>query len=675
MRTSRWSIILALITSGAVFATDADSSGRLPNAVIGEAYSQRLAVRVAGVPPFKYSFDSSGDHPDWLEVSDTPQGVFLKGKPPQGSTKTYTLKVVAKDSSESPQETLSTYTLVVGEGAPIYPSKEATSGDKPTCKPVNILTGLKPGSNTLKGSATPSQGSVDIKLQVDAIYGAANSDAALYALQQDNKLRKESAGKGIPARQPLYFRKSLPLQDSASSRVGSDGTFTLPLAASLDGGETIIITQQGCQYVRPHKEDQTSSPTGTDYVSALKSTQAKAKKNKQTKTDNNTPKQTPKPTTGSGTSSSDSSGGMRQRPEVAGLRYVSWGQDAGKPAAPPAPPAPAAAPAAGGGDTSSQGVATAYSVPGGIDWGRVKALFMIGALFSNQNQSFSQSNLFASFDLDKAWSLPCNYGYAETAAGYLPYPGDPCSVHPGLNTFFETRLTAIPVSSNTATDSKASQPPPAPNDFNSFLSNKKSARFAFGLYAPFMLTRWTHDEGPQALYIAPLAKAGFDTITDSTSITATTTSGDTTTSTTEQVPRLYNFFGGGVRIGHYKLHNNENEGPDHISHLDVMLAKFSNFESKVDNCPQGFTTCRARLWRLSFEGLLQIPTPDNLPLYIGLGANIGQKVFGAGHVVPGGDAGDDLRFFFGTRLDLGSLVTKLKGSSGSATNGKTVPAE
>lgn len=671
---SRWGIVLMPVILTAAFAHATDSLGRLPNAKVGEPYSQRVGLKVAGVPPFKYSFDTSGDQPEWLTLSDTPQGVVLSGTPPAGSAKAYTLRVVAADSSESAQKTMNTFTLAVGDAAPITMSTEATSGGKPICKPLSILTGLKPGSTTLKGTATPSQGSTDIKVQVDAIYGAANAEAALYALRKDNELLEASASKGIRVGQTLYFRKTLPLQDSASSRVGADGTFSVQLAEPLGGGETIIVTQQGCQFVsaRAERNNRSAGRTEADYIPALKSTTPKVQNKKQkvqnTKqtTTNNTPrKQGLKPTTGPGISTAEPSGATNDRSEVPTLRYVSLQQDSGNPAQDASP--------AGDEPSSSQGEATAYSVPGGIDWGRVKALFMIGALFSNQDQSFSQSNLFASFDIDKAWKLPCNYGYAHTAAGYRPFPGDDCSMRPGLNTFFETRLTAIPVSSNAATDSKAAQGGDAGStDVTSFLSNKKSARFSLGLYTPFLLTRWTHDEGPQALYIAPLVKAGFDTLTDSTSIAATTTdSGGAATPTTAQVPRLYNFFGGGVRIGHYKLHNDENEAPDHVSHLDVMLAKFSNFESKVSNCPAGFATCRARLWRLSFEGLLEIPTPDAFPLYVGLGANVGQKAFGASHVVPGGDAGDDLRFFFGTRLDLGSLVSKLKGGSGSASNGPT----
>jgi hypothetical protein len=67
----------------------------------------------------------------------------------------------------------------------------------------------------------------------------------------------------------------------------------------------------------------------------------------------------------------------------------------------------------------------------------------------------------------------------------------------------------------------------------------------------------------------------------------------------------------------------------------------------------------------------QLSTPDSFPLYVGLSTNIGQRAFGASHVIPEGDAGDDLRFFFGTRLDLGSLVTKLKGISESSSSGTT----
>jgi hypothetical protein len=65
---------------------------------------------------------------------------------------------------------------------------------------------------------------------------------------------------------------------------------------------------------------------------------------------------------------------------------------------------------------------------------------------------------------------------------------------------------------------------------------------------------------------------------------------------------------------------------------------------------------RKRIYRLDLEGLLKIP---GTPIYVGFNANLGQKAVGAGMFDPHFSAPDDLRFFFGTKFDISTLLSKL----------------
>lgn len=61
-----------------------------------------------------------------------------------------------------------------------------------------------------------------------------------------------------------------------------------------------------------------------------------------------------------------------------------------------------------------------------------------------------------------------------------------------------------------------------------------------------------------------------------------------------------------------------------------------------------------RLYRLSLEGILKVPST---PLIIGLSANVG--VLGAGNATVVRRAGDDLRFLFGVKFDVGKLMARV----------------
>jgi hypothetical protein len=323
-------------------------------------------------------------------------------------------------------------------------------------------------------------------------------------------------------------------------------------------------------------------------------------------------------------------------------------------------------------------------VPG--DWGRVKGYFTTGILLSQNQNSFSQSSLFMGFNLDKTWRMPGYYHQVKKKA----QGATRMSRWPGINTFFDVRLTSIPVSacnlpngasgSNSGSCASPSPTPapaagvvhqqaasatPSPTPLDTFLSQRKTARLTVGTYFPFTITSWTYNKTPNALFIAPLAKVGFDTpagdLTQVQSSTTNTTTGTTTNTSATTVTAVnqtsfYNFYGYGGRIGHYALTSSRNEAPELVSYLDVIFGRFSNLESLINpetGALPDRPAKRIRLYRLALEGVLKVPST---PMIIGFSANVGQESLGLGPNTIVQRAGDDLRFLFGVRFDAAKLM-------------------
>jgi hypothetical protein len=379
-------------------------------------------------------------------------------------------------------------------------------------------------------------------------------------------------------------------------------------------------------------------------------------------------------------------------------------------------------------------------IPG--DWGLVKGYFVSGILISQDQNSFSQSSLYMEFNLDKTWRLPGYYHQTaqkpatpKTKKIKNPAPqtsspsvkqsratsqGDPSrgpaanliveeaedgsssamatasaqnpvgaatptptpmrsGRAPGINTYFDVRLTSIPVSScvpaasnanasgssgqqTACSTSPAATPSPTPLDV--FLSSQKTARVAVGIYFPWTITNWNYNKTPNALFLAPIAKVGFDTPAGSLNQNqpaSTTVSGTGVSNsgvvTAVNPTNFYNFYAWGTRIGHYALTppTDRDSAPDLISYLDVAFGRFSNLETLVQ--PQGNgvgPTVRQRLIRIQLEGMLKVPST---PLFIGINANVGQESasVGKGSIVQ--RAGDDLRFLFGVKFDVAKLLS------------------
>ena len=89
-----------------------------------------------------------------------------------------------------------------------------------------------------------------------------------------------------------------------------------------------------------------------------------------------------------------------------------------------------------------------------LDWGKVRAYFVGGVLISNNQNSFSSSsaNQFLDLNVDKFWHVPycaidlTSKGVCSNASFVRRL---------GFSTYFETRLTAIPMSATTTTTTSA----------------------------------------------------------------------------------------------------------------------------------------------------------------------------------------------------------------------------
>lgn len=292
------------------------------------------------------------------------------------------------------------------------------------------------------------------------------------------------------------------------------------------------------------------------------------------------------------------------------------------------------------------------------DWGRVKTYFTSGILLSEDQGSFSQSSLFLSFVLNKSWMLPRPV-YAQSHWA------------PGFDTFFETRLTSVPVTAQPCPSANSTTSGQCTNQngsdvFNTFLTSQKAARVLVGAYLPFITKVWTYNGVRNGLFLAPLAKIGFDTpvasIDQSQAQSQSSNSGNTPGTVIVPVnsSNFYNFYVYGARIGHEALPAPEkqrdsdnwavNEAPEINSYIDVAVGRFSNLQTVLNN---GVHT---RLYRFYLEGVLKVPST---PLVLGFNANIGQANMGVNSANIRQRAADDLRFLIGAKFDVGKITNYL----------------
>jgi hypothetical protein len=294
--------------------------------------------------------------------------------------------------------------------------------------------------------------------------------------------------------------------------------------------------------------------------------------------------------------------------------------------------------------------------PPEYDWGRVRGYFSSGVIFSKERDDFSKTDIFLDFTLDKT---------------YLAKPFPPFK---NLNTFFDARLTSIPVTA-AATPSASPSPTPSPTpacntaDCVAFITSRKAAMMQAGIYLPMYwnFTIWDRKvrvlgrsdrTETNALFIAPLAKGGI----------LTTTGQQTAEAKQFGKDDVFNFFSYGIMIGHFRLHGthtgsefipNPDIAPELISWLAITRGRWENFEVET---PTGMKDAAGNdiLWRqrpYRWEALGRLKIPET-PFIIGFDGNFGKGP-------------DDVRFLFGTRFDIGKILHTLKVASAQDTMGRT----
>jgi hypothetical protein len=296
---------------------------------------------------------------------------------------------------------------------------------------------------------------------------------------------------------------------------------------------------------------------------------------------------------------------------------------------------------------ANSGAAKTMDVPdvAPYDWGKVRAYFSGMAIFSKEREEFSKQDIGLGFNIDKAWA---QWGQR---------------FH--INTFFEGRLTAIPVNpdllmNDTENASEEGEGGGGEGDgdedtatTSDFTLSKKAALLQVGLYLPIFVSKWAFNTGDpdedkklnkdlkpnNAIFIAPIAKVGIQSITNGTVSEEAKLFG---------ADDVYNFGSVGIRIGHVSLPKDypDKVSPEMNSYLDITRGRWENFELLVPAKDGQGNDIRVRQRQLRWGAEGRFKVPDT-PFIVGFDGNFGKGP-------------DDLRFLFGMRFDIGKIIGKLK---------------
>lgn len=290
-----------------------------------------------------------------------------------------------------------------------------------------------------------------------------------------------------------------------------------------------------------------------------------------------------------------------------------------------------------------------YGDPG-VPIGRTHYYLSTGVQLSENNQQFSNQNLYLGFSLDRNWLR-----------------GSPTRSFTGLfNSEFSAQLTAIPVaaSSTTSTTTAGSTTTPSSTttttSLSTFISSRKAAVVSGDVYAPLYTNAFKGWFGTQTTaFFGPIVQGGLQTTTSGALSVSAPAPGTATTTATVNQMGLYYFWGAGLRLGDLRLHRSWNVAPEVLSHLDLTVGQWENFKqcrtTTTSSCTPGAsgTVPASQLYQpllFSVEGQLDVP---KTPVLIG---------FQSVTPLHGGGQGD-LRFFFGVKLDVGCLYKTFKGGS------------
>lgn len=341
-------------------------------------------------------------------------------------------------------------------------------------------------------------------------------------------------------------------------------------------------------------------------------------------------------------------------------------------------------------------------------WGRARAYFAGGVVFAKNRADFSKQDLTLTLAIDKSvlqrtdFRLPAEAAAIE-AVVESRLPAD-CRVvsrqaapancqqlardarndarlrsngrftFRQLNTFFDARLTQLPVvesavqqttgstatgEENGSTTNRAAATGTTQAAGTGLRDSRKGAWMQVGAYAPVYgpQTSWVHEGAVNTVFVAPLFRYGIQTIGGKSDT-------EPTTNARGENDDVFHSWGFGFAVGHQKLSGTINQTPELISYLSVAWGKSEAFQfvDRGTPAPADVTAGNDRFHcegaadalrcyrfvnprRTMVEGRLKIP---NTALQIGFNADLG-------------DGHDDLRFVFGTRFDIGEAFARLRG--------------
>jgi hypothetical protein len=286
--------------------------------------------------------------------------------------------------------------------------------------------------------------------------------------------------------------------------------------------------------------------------------------------------------------------------------------------------------------------ATVGGAPTAFDWGRVRAYFSAGSVFSQDNSQFSKAAIYLNFNVDDTWYLKSPTSDWGLFHSLLPKQ---------INTSFEGRLTSLPV---TSCPQGANSMQCSTTNTTTFNTTPKAALVSVSTYFPYYAkwSSWTFNGHRHALFVALIGKGGFQTLVESAQTNASGSgAGQTNPATTINGQTFFHFAAPGGRFGLYRFHDESGNSiaPDQLLYLDITYGKYENF-SRANTNPTTNVTTYDHPFRLALEGRFTVP---KLPIFVGFDSNT--RV---------GSSQGDLRFLFGAILDIGCVFQKLGVSSG-----------
>lgn len=252
---------------------------------------------------------------------------------------------------------------------------------------------------------------------------------------------------------------------------------------------------------------------------------------------------------------------------------------------------------------------------------------------------------------------------------------------PGFNSFVDGLFSDLPVAASSSSTSST-----ASSGTLNILSTQESARVQGGIFVPIP-TLYTTDKS-SSYFVAPLAKAAFETLLNPAATSSTGTSG-TTTSTVATFAPVYGYYAAGVRFGLRKYSRDMDIAPQTLFQGDITIGKYSNLQSFVCGqanstetptaTPPTNTSCytttvptggtpvtgspyyleaqnRRVLPRMEFEGFFHFP---NSPFVLGLDANLDQAALAPRNLDILNKPGGNVSIFFGVSGNLLSLFKSL----------------